>query len=91
MSQKRPNAFGLFDMHGNVWEWCWDRYDAEYYHHSPAADPRGGGAADGTGVFRGGSWRENPAGVGRRPVGLSSPEGGFNIGFRVVLGTHEGR
>ncbi len=37
----RPNSFGLFDMHGNIWEWCSDRYDPEYYASSPAADPLG--------------------------------------------------
>jgi formylglycine-generating enzyme required for sulfatase activity len=37
----RPNAFGLYDMHGNVWEWCWDVFDEAYYKHSPESDPAG--------------------------------------------------
>jgi formylglycine-generating enzyme required for sulfatase activity len=37
----RPNAFGLYDMHGNVLEWCWDVYDEAYYKHSPESDPAG--------------------------------------------------
>ena len=36
-----PNGYGLFDMAGNVWEWCWDQYDAEYYASSPGTDPHG--------------------------------------------------
>jgi len=36
-----PSAFGLFDTHGNVWEWCWDFYDERYYASTQLADPRG--------------------------------------------------
>jgi formylglycine-generating enzyme required for sulfatase activity len=41
VGEKRPNPFGLFDMHGNVAEWCWDWYDGHFYPKSPADDPRG--------------------------------------------------
>jgi formylglycine-generating enzyme required for sulfatase activity len=37
----KPNAWGLFDMHGNVWEYCADHYQAGYYANSPRRDPRG--------------------------------------------------
>jgi formylglycine-generating enzyme required for sulfatase activity len=59
VGEKKPNAFGLHDMHGNVWEWCWDGYDADYYRQSPAADPRGSDQAASR-VIRGGSWRFAP-------------------------------
>jgi len=49
------NNWELGDMHGNVWEWCWDRYDSNYYQQSPDENPRGpSGGSDR--VLRGGSW-----------------------------------
>lgn len=50
-----PNAFGLYDMHGNAWEWTADWHDDRYYANSPAADPQGPSSGD-VKVRRGGSW-----------------------------------
>jgi formylglycine-generating enzyme required for sulfatase activity len=55
VGEKKPNAFGLHDMHGNVWEWCWDSLDAHYYEQLPTDDPRGPERASAR-VSRGGGW-----------------------------------
>lgn len=57
----RPNGYGLHSMVGNVWEWCADVFDADYYHESPADDPRGPAPTEATDaaqwrVMRGGSY-----------------------------------
>ena len=51
----RPNAFGLYDMHGNAWQWCTDWYGEKYYAASPTDDPSGPDSGEHR-VLRGGSW-----------------------------------
>jgi len=55
VAQKTPNAWGLYDMHGNVWEWVQDWYSGSYYAGSPAQDPPGPSSGS-LRVLRGGSW-----------------------------------
>jgi formylglycine-generating enzyme required for sulfatase activity len=80
-----PNAWGLYDLHGNVYQWCADWYDKDHYATSPGKDARG--PAQGTSrVFRGGGWDS----LGRycRSACRSTYYPGLRdsyLGFRVVL------
>jgi formylglycine-generating enzyme required for sulfatase activity len=77
VGEKKSNAWGLYDMHGNVWEWCQDWYDNGYYAGSPADDPPGP-ATGSDRVGRGGSWYF-PAGRCR-----SADRFGFGPGYRII-------
>jgi serine/threonine protein kinase/formylglycine-generating enzyme required for sulfatase activity len=81
----KANTFGLFDMHGNVWEWCSDWYEADYYGKSPRRDPPGP-AAGVSRVIRGGSWLFDGAHCRSACRDSKSPaDRNAGVGFRVAL------
>jgi formylglycine-generating enzyme required for sulfatase activity len=80
---KLPNAWGLYDMCGNVWEWCSDWYDAyQGYSVTDPAGPQSGKEK----VFRGGSWYDFPVSLRSANRHRHEPEGRYtSIGLRLVL------
>ena len=88
-----PNAWGLYDMHGNLWQWCADWYDPDYYKNSPKTDPKG--PANGvvpTGfrdqffrVVRGGCWLDEARGCRAAHRFRLMPDERYRwVGFRVA-------
>jgi formylglycine-generating enzyme required for sulfatase activity len=85
VGQKEPNAWGLYDIHGNVYEWVNDWYGENYYRSSPGTDPAGPSSGSNR-VSRGGSWFRSAGHCRSANRGSNTPDSRFgSLGFRLAL------
>ncbi len=84
VKSKKPNALGIYDMAGNVWEWVYDYFDFDYYKQSPKFDPHGPDLSDWRGL-RGGSFLDEPYKLRTTyRYGRVPPLRSFHIGIRLA-------
>jgi formylglycine-generating enzyme required for sulfatase activity len=84
VGEKKPNAWGLYDVHGNIWQWCEDRFGGGYYAKSPVDDPPGP-AAGSDRALRGGAWGSYARSCrSSSRLALTPMYRDENLGFRVA-------
>jgi len=82
---KKPDAHGIYDLHGNVWEWCLDWFAADYYAKGPRRNPQGPDAGTQR-VIRGGAWSSSAKFCRSATRDMYPPSTKVaDVGFRVVM------